>query len=1209
MVRWDRKEGSGGGLLILIHQSLHFRKVDLQSYPNGKLETLAIKVSLLRGWTHFLLCHNPCKDVPTKEFDHYISQLCPPLLFVGDFNAHHQHWEPGLPKSAVNKTGLALHNFLTNSTNLNLLTPPGMPTRINPYNALSSTLDLVIGSPTFQDLTFHSGRYLGSDHLPVILTFPQKQSFEGVSARPRWRLSEDARVWNEFSCNTNFILDDNRSLEESVDSLNNTLKTSASRYFTLTSGKFGTKPRHLWWNESCKQAVKVRNAAFNKWRSNPNVTNCINYRKKAASCRHIIIKQKRDSWRQLTSKLNFSTSAKEAWSVIRKMSGTYIPQNFPLTVDGGLLVDAFSKAEAFALHYRKIFSIPDPLENRGDYKLKIQNAIDSDSSNDGMAHPFLLDELNAAMHSLKHNKAMGFDYIPNEFLSHLNEDSLRNLLQLFNNSWTNGIYPKPWKKSVILPFLKPAKDDTQPESYRAINLLPCPGKLMEKMVNGRLVWWLEKHGFQLQTQYGFRPGMSTIDCLLHLENIIHGAYHKKQYALILSIDLKSAFDSSSHIGILYKLAKAQIRGTPLKWLQNFLVEREFSVSVQGTLSAPSKITCGVPQGSVLSPTLFSILISDLAKVSPNILAYADDIVLYVASSDLHRAQLEMQKVADSLQHWTKQWGLQINPSKSSLSCFTKKRIPFIPSITIDSQIVPQRSNFKFLGLFFDAPHLTWKNHIAYLLDNCSKRLNIMRRVAGTSWGPSTTSLLHLYTSYIRSKIDYGSVLYGSGSLTRLRQLDTIQNTALRIALGAFKSSPVPALQIESGIPSLAQRRRKLLISKFTNISTAPESSYLHLLYKQFILNSSSLHSSSFIHRAYRASQGMIPSLPEVVPILNISVLPPYFQNQIIYDTEISTQWHKGDTPQMALGLYSERINRTYGSFLHVYTDGSKISQPVNSTSSAMYFPTLNITTTWKLEESHTVLFAELFAIYKALSFIIQALPPQKVVICTDSMSSIHVIKSKIHHGYKKIHTKIQECFQQLALDPRWLIHFLWVPSHIGILNNEIADAAAKLGHNLETICIFPLENREILTSAECALQQEIRRENNDFLSLHPLGQFYLDDNCISFPATNRRLETAMFRLRVGHTGLKAHLHKLKLAQSPSCPHCAFPTETVEHFLIHCPQYMVARNLLFSRLRTLGVSLINATTLLALNNVPPVGKQKAWQYIQQFLRQTGNLYRI
>src|SRR5215469_6236465 len=119
--------------------------------------------------------------------------------------------------------------------------------------------------------------------------------------------------------------------------------------------------------------------------------------------------------------------------------------------------------------------------------------------------------------------------------------------------------------------------------YRAIHLLSCLGKIMEKMVHTRLVWWMETHNLHMPTQYGFRPGMETIDCLLHLDSLIYQAFKAKKYILIMFIDLEAAFNLSSHIGILYKLGRCNITGNVLMWFQSFLTNRTFSVVVVDTL--------------------------------------------------------------------------------------------------------------------------------------------------------------------------------------------------------------------------------------------------------------------------------------------------------------------------------------------------------------------------------------------------------------------------------------------------------------------------------------------------------------------------------------------------------------------------------------------------------------------------------------------------
>ena len=141
LVRKDRPNGTGGGLIFLIHYSMTFAGVQLIPFRGGLLETLVIKVSSPVGQLHLFLCYDPCRDIPVQELEHFAHQLGPLSLIIGDFNAHHDFWEPSIPRFARNKAGKALYSFLMSSGDFSLLTPPGLLTRYDPYNARSSTLD------------------------------------------------------------------------------------------------------------------------------------------------------------------------------------------------------------------------------------------------------------------------------------------------------------------------------------------------------------------------------------------------------------------------------------------------------------------------------------------------------------------------------------------------------------------------------------------------------------------------------------------------------------------------------------------------------------------------------------------------------------------------------------------------------------------------------------------------------------------------------------------------------------------------------------------------------------------------------------------------------------------------------------------------------------------------------------------------------------
>ncbi|MCL4137501.1 UNVERIFIED_CONTAM: hypothetical protein GTU68_002664, partial [Idotea baltica] len=108
--------------------------------------------------------------------------------------------------------------------------------------------------------------------------------------------------------------------------------------------------------------------------------------------------------------------------------------------------------------------------------------------------------------------------------------------------------------SILLPYAKPGKDLSHPSSYRPISILPNLGKVLEKMVHRRLSWWMESNSLHLKEQCGFRPGRSVSNVLIQLEQKVQITYRKKGVALACFLDIKSAFDKASHLGILYKIS-------------------------------------------------------------------------------------------------------------------------------------------------------------------------------------------------------------------------------------------------------------------------------------------------------------------------------------------------------------------------------------------------------------------------------------------------------------------------------------------------------------------------------------------------------------------------------------------------------------------------------------------------------------------------------
>ncbi|XP_045130249.1 uncharacterized protein LOC123515571 [Portunus trituberculatus] len=708
IIRKDRGQGRGGGVLLAIHDSLVSSPLPIPQSQDGRLEVVAARVGLGGGWLTVAACYNPGGTAGHREFMHYFSALQPPVLIMGDFNAHHTCWEPDLSPHHHNTSGNALFQALLDLKHVSLLSPPGLATRFHPHTGAASVLDLFLGDPTFKDSTFCTGPYMGSDHLPLLASLPQVSPQPQPGCMPRWRLNSSG--WPQY-----------------VAVLPSSLDTQHLPWMKPQQPLLGCCPR-LAQLPSHSSPVIIHATLGSPGKMQPAPRQ---YR--------------------TVARLGISGSI---MSFLRSMEGKFVSQNIPFSDDDST-------------------PLADPEKQK--------------SSLPSLAQPFKPHELSSALATLKPGKAPGLDKVPYDFIRHLTPPLRACLLQLYNSSWQSGQFPSTWKPAILIPIHKPGKDPTLPSAYRPISLLSCIGKLLERLVNTRLTWWLEANNKLAEEQCGFRPHRSTLDVLGQIEYHICDTYRQRQVMMALFLDLEGAFDSAPHEGILYKLALMGITGTTLAWVRNFLTGRSFQVAVGASLSPSQGIHRGVPQGSILSPLLFNVLLSDLqVPTHSHLLLYADDITIVSRAPTLSEAA----------------------GGCHCLGCMDD-------NLGATSQCLKELSHV---------------NHISYLRTSCNKRLDVMKRIAGIRWGASRDLLLHYYKTTIRAKMQYASCFYGSAAYSNLLKLDPIQNAALRISMGAMSSSPVVSLQAESGIPPLSTHRRMTLCQQYYRILGLPASHPLSTLH-------------------------------------------------------------------------------------------------------------------------------------------------------------------------------------------------------------------------------------------------------------------------------------------------------------------------------------------------------------------------------------------
>ena len=439
-------------------------------------------------------------------------------------------------------------------------------------------------------------------------------------------------------------------------------------------------------------------------------------------------------------------------------------------------------------------------------------------------------------------------------------------------------------------------------------------------------------------------------------------YNRKRVLLLLSLDFKQAFDSVSHTAVLAVLAQQGLTGTPLTWFESFLKGRTFKVYIGNCASQEKTTSNGVPQGSVLSPTLFSILMSKAPipeDRDTHVEFFADDAQLLIQADTIQQAEHKMQHLIQKFIMFAEECGLQINPTKSAVLCFTRKKIPNNPKIYIKGREVPYKTKHKILGIILNGPILTFKDHVSNLTLTCTKRLDVMKRIAGTKWGASASTLLKYYNIYIRSKIDYASTVYASASDTVLSQLNKIQNTAIRIALGAMLTSPLTAIHAEAKIMLLQYRRKFLTCKQYYKYLEAPENHTTAVFLDLTRTRVQEGHWNTpylkpFQCRAQETiTQLGLPALARN-PCEHIPDIPPWQTYDLSICMSIPNIRNKNQmTPELVKSIFLAWENDKFQGNNKIYTDGSVFSEE-GYAGAAAYIPQLELVQCWRLPPSSSI---------------------------------------------------------------------------------------------------------------------------------------------------------------------------------------------------------------------------------------------------------------
>ena len=815
--------------------------------------------------------------------------------------------------------------------------------------------------------------------------------------------------------------------------------------------------------------------------------------------------------------------------------------------------------------------------------------------------PFTLLELKNVLERCR-NSAPGQDEMCYKMISHLSDEGLMEVLSLYNRVWEEGYIPAGWKEAVIVPIRKPGKDPSNPVNYRPIALTSQFGKLMERLVNERLMYFVEEKGLLSRYQSGFRKGRNTIDSVLCLENEIRKAQIHKETVVAVFLDVEKAYDMLWVRGLLIKLHMLGIGGNLFNWVMDFLNNRSIQVKIGMDISRRCLVENGTPQGSVVSPLLFNIMINDIfSGVQPSIgqSLFADDGSLWKRGKNVKYTLKCVQQALTTVEDWGRKWGFRFSVEKTKAMFFTRKKICDSMKLQLYNCPVERVSCFKFLGVFFDT-RLTWRTHISRVVDRCKNVLNLMRCLAGKEWGADLASLKLIYTYLIRARIDYGCLVYGSAAASVLAKLDVVQASALRICTGAVRSSPVCALQVVTGEMPLGVRRRQLQANYWVNLmGQQPNHPVRNVIEPSWESVVADLPSFGWTGE----------SVARELNVLQCSFCPTVIWPAIpvwqlhVPEIDLTLLERKEKDPEVEL-VYSFHchIEERYHDCVLIFTDGSK-DQESGVTGAAFFVPKMRVQGSQRTSDALHVFTVELYAILMAVQWVDQ-LQDRKVLICSDSVSAVKSLGKGMSKGRQDIVYEILLALNNVEKQGV-TVSFLWVPAHVGIRWNEKVDALAKAATRKDAIDVnlklSKSEGKSIVWQNSVIKWQQLWDQDTKGRHLYSISG-RVADSVTACTSGKRKEDVIIARLRIGHTCLNSTLCILGKHQDGLCS-CQ-QRETVEHVLLFCRKYESHRQDLFRRLKRCGLKEVS------LKSVLDVGTSvKGKRHFFKFLSDTGLYGRI
>ena len=1141
---------SGGGS-VFVRSSCPQREIEL----GAGLQAVAVSVALERDIALCSVCVPPSFALGSDHLISLLGQLPSRFFLLGDFGGHNVLWgskdsDPG---------GEVIGDFVTGGDIC--LMNDGSHTCLDSGKGALSSIDLSLCHPSiFLDCDWSVCEdQHGSDHFPIIIESLQHSS---GGRSPRWKLG--GADWGLF-----------RSLcEESLAavSLSGSVGPIAGFASSLVDVCGGCVPGtstgpgkgNPWCNQDCGEAVKEGKQALSKFCKCPTRGNLGSVGLFGAGARRTVESAGRESWRTCVSKLNCGTPIEKVWDMVRGVSGKSESAGYKrLNANfGGTETRAASKgdvADTLGSTFVKDSSSRNCCEGFRTYMCDQQGfGLDFGSSGAGeCGGPFNLVELGEAVDG-SHGTAAGPDGVRCRVLGHLPPRSLQALLDVFDDIWEAGTFPGGWELSAVMPVPGPGEGHTEPAGCRPMALAGCLCEALGRVISTRLIWYLESNNLVSPVQSGFRSGRGAGDSLIGLETFIRDAFVGRERVVAVFFDLERACDAAWRCGVLRGLHELGLGGGLPVFIGGFLADRRVRVRVGSALSGRFGRARGVPRGAILSATLFDVgvdsIVGCLGPRTEGSLCVGGFCVC-CGSKGVRTVGRRLQRCLDEIENWALFGGFGF--SKSKARCVHFCRLGGLrdgPRLCLCGSLVPVVDGAGFLGVIFDRG-LSFVPRVGCLKAGCLKALGLLRVLSRAGWGAGRSVLLRLCRSLVRSGLDCGAIVCGSARGSCLAVLDAVHRLGLRLALGAFRASPVGGLCVEAGGPSLCLRGEGLALQCAIGLAAGPSGPACRVAFPPYI-------SEDIVSLCGGGPNVVKPFGLGIRPLLaSAGINPGAVEEGSVPEVP---SWCVGG-PSIVFSLHSGRrseadpdlLGRDFRGLRLYYAGCRRVCAGGSGGGGGVGCAVLGESgrRAVRIPDGSSIFTAEAGAIDLALDLVDNCGSCDGFIIFSDSFS---VLQALNHTSSRN--PQIQNILQKHHTISKYkTVVCCWIPGHIGVRSGERVDEGAKESLNLEqTVFKIPCNNFGPFINRCMFDKWQTSWNETPFNKLKEIKPVIKESKTVI--SNIRREEVVLTRLRIGHTRI-THSWLLNRDEQPICTGCDVPF-TVKHFLLECFDFQQTRRSYF-----------------------------------------------